>query len=58
MHIRIFTAAAMPYVHTELKHLKAVCQNIFPEFRIDLPVFFSFSGQVKHYEYPHNAVSI
>lgn len=45
----IFLAAAMPDVHTELKHAKTVGDHFFPELGVVFPVFFRFCRQVKMY---------
>ena len=49
MHLGIFFATAMPYVHAELEHTESVRHYSFPELRVVLPVFFGFSWQIKMY---------
>ena len=58
VHLRIFAAAAVPYVHAELKHLKTVFQNFLPEQGIVLPVLFGFGRKVEKYEDPHNSIGV
>jgi hypothetical protein len=47
MHIGIFPAAAMTKINTELKHGKAILQQLFSEIRIDPPVFCCFRREIK-----------
>ena len=48
MDVGVFATAAMAQVNAELKHIKAIRQYVFPEFGVNFPVFFCFSGQVKN----------
>src|SRR5690606_14932722 len=58
MYICIFPAAAMSYVNRELELPEPVLQNVFTEFRVNLPFFFGFGRQVKKYKYPQDPVLV
>jgi hypothetical protein len=58
MHIGVFPAAAMPDIRAELEHLEAIRQNSLTELSVGLPVLLGFGRQIKHYEYPHNAIGV
>jgi hypothetical protein len=47
MHIGIFPAAAVAYIHAELEHRKPVCHDLLAEQGIVFPVLFGISRQIK-----------
>jgi hypothetical protein len=49
MHVGILPAAAMAYIHAELKHRKTVSHDLLSEQGIVSPVSFGVGWQVKMY---------
>jgi hypothetical protein len=46
------------YVHTKLKPLKPIGQQLLPEFGMELLILFGVRWQIVHDYYPHNSISI
>lgn len=56
VHFGILAGGAMTQIDGELKHRKAVGQELLTKIRVLLPLLFCFGRQVKKYKYPHNSI--